>query len=104
MDKTGIVCLCGSLRFKEDFARIELEWVLRKCIVLTPCLMYSDIGRTADMQHYKNIVDEIHKRKIDLADIVYIINKNGYIGESTRNEIEYAKSQNKMVVYMEVTV
>jgi histidinol phosphatase-like enzyme len=66
--------------------------------------MYTDIERTADMQHYKTIVDELHKRKIDLADIVIVINKNGYIGESTRNEIDYANSQNKMILYMEKIV
>jgi hypothetical protein len=49
------------------------------------------------------MLDELHKRKIDLADEVFIINKGGYIGESTRSEIEYAKAHNKVITYLEPT-
>ena len=49
----------------------------------------------------QNILDELHKRKIDMADEIYVINKDGYIGESTRNEIEYARKQRKPIIYME---
>jgi hypothetical protein len=47
------------------------------------------------------MLDEIHKRKIDLSDAIFVINKNGYIGNSTMSEIEYAKSKNKWVLYLE---
>ena len=49
----------------------------------------------------KKLLDDIHKRKIDMSDEIYVINKGGYIGESTRSEIEYAKKKNKIVHYME---
>ena len=49
----------------------------------------------------KKLLDDIHKRKIDMSDEIYVINKGGYIGESTRSEIEYAKKKNKIVNYME---
>jgi hypothetical protein len=49
------------------------------------------------------MLDELHKRKIDLADEVFIINKGGYIGESTHSEIEYAKVHNKIITYLEPT-
>lgn len=49
----------------------------------------------------KNILDELHFRKIDLSEEIFVINKNGYIGESTRNEIEYAESLGKPVQYLE---
>ena len=49
----------------------------------------------------KEMLDDMHKRKIDMADSIYVINVGGYIGESTRSEIEYAKANNKPVRYME---
>ena len=49
----------------------------------------------------KKLLDDIYKRKIDMSDEIYVINKGGYIGESTRSEIEYAKKKNKIVNYME---
>lgn len=97
--KRKIVCLCGSLRFKKDFGDIELMLVLRGSVVLTPCLMYVDIERT--MPQYKEMVDEIHKSKIELADEIYVINKNNYVGKSTSEEIEYAHSIGKPIIFME---
>ena len=47
------------------------------------------------------MLDDMHKRKIDMADEIYVINKNSYIGESTKSEIEYALNTNKKVNYME---
>lgn len=49
----------------------------------------------------KKMLDDMHKRKIDMADVVYVINVGGYIGESTYSEIEYAKLQKKPVYYLE---
>lgn len=43
----------------------------------------------------KIMLDDMHKRKIDMADEIYVINVGGYIGESTNSEIEYAKQNNK---------
>ncbi|MBQ8430527.1 MAG: hypothetical protein IJX26_01105 [Clostridia bacterium] len=49
----------------------------------------------------KQMLDDMHKSKIDMSDEIFVINKNGYIGESTRAEIEYAIKTNKKVNYME---
>ena len=49
----------------------------------------------------KEMLDDMHKRKIDMADSIFVINVGGYIGESTRSEIEYAKAQGKEVRYLE---
>lgn len=49
----------------------------------------------------KEMLDDIHKRKINMADEIYVINKNGYIGESILSEIKYAKSKEMPIVYME---
>lgn len=47
------------------------------------------------------MLDNMHKRKIDMADAIYVINPGGYIGESTSSEIEYAKANGKKVLYLE---
>ena len=47
------------------------------------------------------MLDNMHKRKIDMADAIFIINVGGYIGSSTRSEIEYAKAYGKEVLYLE---
>lgn len=49
----------------------------------------------------KAMLDDMHKRKIDMADEIYVINVGGYIGESTRSEIEYAKATGIAVNYLE---
>ena len=49
----------------------------------------------------KEMLDDIHKRKIDMADEIFVINVDGYIGESTRSEIEYAKQNGKVINYLE---
>ena len=53
------------------------------------------------MTRTKVMLDDMHKRKIDMADAIYVINRNGYIGESTRSEIAYADQAEKEIVYLE---
>ena len=47
------------------------------------------------------MLDNMHKRKIDMADSIYVINVGGYIGESTRSEIDYATRHGKEILYLE---
>jgi hypothetical protein len=47
------------------------------------------------------MLDDMHKHKIDMADGIFVINKNGYIGDSTRSEIAYARAHGKTVQYLE---
>ena len=88
-----VITLCGSTRFKDDFERINKELTLQGNIVISVAFF----GHSGDLisDEQKILLDKIHKCKIDLADTVYIINKNGYIGNSTKSEIEYAKSKGK---------
>ena len=90
-----ITVLCGSTRFYEQFREQNLLLTLAGHIVLSiGCDTKSDgdlgvaglFGPGA-----KERLDELHKRKIDLADEVLVLNVGGYIGESTRSEIEYAE-------------
>lgn len=49
----------------------------------------------------KEMLDDMHKRRIDMSDEIFVINKDGYIGESTKSEIEYAIKTGKDVNYLE---
>lgn len=99
MKKYPIITLCGSTRFKEDFERVNRELTLAGNIVIS----VGAFGHAGDVfsDDQKVMLDDIHKRKIDMADEIFVINKNGYIGASTRSEIEYAKNHGKPVNYME---
>ena len=99
--KPTIVCLCGSTRFSEAFRKANLEETLKGKIVLSiGCDFKSDdaLGLTEDD---KKRMDELHLKKIDLADEVLILNVGGYIGESTRRELEYAKRNGKRIRFLE---
>lgn len=98
-----IVCLCGSTRFWDAFHAAGWDFTLRGWIVLSigVCKHAEDHGGEALGQGVADKLDELHLRKIDLADSVFVLNVGGYIGESTSKEIEYAKSKNKPIEYLE---
>jgi hypothetical protein len=100
-----IVCLCGSTRFLEAFRRANLEETLRGRIVLSIGCDTKSAGDLIAMgkmtEEVKAMLDELHKRKIDLADEVLILNVGGYIGNSTRGEIEHAERRRKVIRYLE---
>lgn len=94
-----VITLCGSTRFKEDFERVNRELTLLGNIVISVgCFGHSGDTFTEEQ---KVMLDDIHKRKIDMADAIYVINKDGYIGDSTRSEIKYAIAHGKQVILME---
>jgi hypothetical protein len=96
-----IICLCGSTRFKEEFARANFRETLAGKIVLSiGCDAKTDaeLGITPEV---KARLDLLHLRKIELADEVLILNVSGYIGNSTRRELEHAKRLGKMVHFLE---
>lgn len=96
------VCLCGSTRFKEAFEKAERDETLAGKIVLTVGLFGHLEG--LDMSgSTKQMLDELHLRKIDKADEILVINVGNYIGESTRREIDYARNNGKRVRYLEPT-
>lgn len=102
--KYKVITLCGSTKFKDDFIRVQRELTLAGNIVLTVGLFLhkEDPAAAWENSQLKEMLDDMHKRKIDMCDEIYVINKNGYIGSSTRSEIEYAISTDKKVNYMEL--
>jgi hypothetical protein len=103
-ERPRIVCLCGSTRFMEAFQAANLRETIAGRIVLSiGCNTKSDadlmvLGELT--QEAKAALDELHKRKIDLADEIFVLNVGGYIGESTRSEIAYAEAHSKPVRYL----
>ncbi len=103
-----IITLCGSTKFKDEFIKAQKDLTLKGNIVISVGLF----GHSGDDEVWENMdegtltktkemLDDMHKRKIDLADEIFVINVGGYIGESAKSEIEYAKSTGKKVNYLE---
>jgi len=93
-----IVCLCGSTRFKEDFIRLNAEETGKGHIVLSVGFFGHADQRSLTVEE-KARLDALHLRKVELADEMLVVNRDGYIGESTRNEIDHALTWRKPVRY-----
>ena len=98
-----LVCLCGSTRFMDAFTEAAWRETLKGNIVLSigVCKHAEDHGGEALGDSVADMLDELHLRKIDLADEVIILNVGGYIGQSTQKELDYAQKHNKPVQFLE---
>ncbi len=104
----NVITLCGSVRFKEAFKKEQERLTLEGNIVLSPVIFSrsqrmvisgdKDLGL---LDSTVKMLGEIHKRKIDMADEIFVINPGGYIGDGTRSEIEYAKQTGKAIRYLD---
>lgn len=94
-----IITLCGSLKFQKEMMEIAEELDLEGNCILTPVYPVTRTSELTDIQLQK--IKEAHFKKIELSDAIFVINKNNYIGESTKLEIEYAKKLGKKVMYLE---
>lgn len=100
IDGYKIITLCGSTKFKDEFLRQQKRLTLEGNIVLS--VGFFEITEDDKIDDNKlKLIKDIHLKKIDLADEIFVINKNGYIGSSTRAEIEYATKNGKVVNYLE---
>lgn len=106
--KYKVITLCGSTRFKDAFMEAQKRLTLEGNIVISVGLF----GHSGDTEVWegmsedtltrtKEMLDDMHKRKIDMADEIFVINVDGYIGTSTRSEIAYAEERGKGVCYLE---
>ena len=103
-----VITLCGSTRFREAFEEANKRLTLAGNIVISVGLF----GHSGDdevwegmsedtLTETKRMLDDMHKRKIDMADEIFVVNVDGYVGESTRSEIAYAQAHGKPVTYLE---
>ena len=106
--KYKVITLCGSTRFRDEYMEAQKRLTLEGNIVISVGLF----GHSGDTEVWENMdegtltktkemLDDMHKRKIDMADEIFVINVGGYIGSSTRSEIEYAKLHGKIIRYLE---
>ena len=95
-----VITLCGSTKFKKEFEEAMKKLTLEGNIVISVGLFGHSGDNIVWTDGVKSMLDEMHFRKIDMADEVFVVNVGGYIGNSTRNEIEYAKSVNKPINYL----
>jgi len=106
--KYPVITLCGSTRFKDQFMEAQKKLTLEGNIVISVGLF----GHSGDQEVWENMdegtltktkemLDDMHKRKIDMADAIFVINVGGYVGSSTKSEIEYAITHDKEVRYLE---
>lgn len=110
--KYPVVTLCGSTRFKDEFYEAQKRLTLEGNIVIS----VDPFGHAGNQEVWdgmdedtlskwfcvktKEMIDDMHKRKIDMADSSYVINVGGYIGESTRSEINYAEKTGKRCIIL----
>ncbi len=102
--KYPVITLCGSTRFKEQFLEAQKRLTLAGNIVISVGLFGHSGDEEVWTEGTKEMLDDMHKRKIDMTDGIYVINVDGYIGQSTRSEIEYARSHGKTVEYCKHSV
>ena len=99
MNKSKVVTLCGSIKFWDKMQEINEKLALENeyvVIGLTPRVINRDFT-----EHDKKLLGELHKVKIDLSDAIFVVNVGGYIGKSTKEEIQYAKQKGKEIIYLE---
>ena len=96
-----IICICGSVRFKETMMHEACLKTMAGFIVLMPnCLNHKFYHKNPLGIEAKKDLDRLHFKKIELCDYVLVVNEGGYIGESTAREIAYAEKLGKPVSYV----
>ena len=93
-----VITICGSYKFKKEMIDIAEKLTLEGNCVLMP----NELSRNSKDDYTLEealMIDKMHKEKIKLSDAILVVNVNGYIGSSTKSEIEYAKNLNKEIIY-----
>ena len=95
--RNNIITLCGSSRFKDEYLKVQKELSLKGYLVLSLGLF----GHSGDDEAWakKDLLDRVHLQKIDMSSAIFVIDVDGYVGETTKSEIEYAISRGKTVYF-----
>lgn len=92
-----IITICGSLKFQKEMMIEAQKLSLKGNCVLTP--IYPTVENIKIGEEELQFLKKAHFKKIELSDSIFVINKDNYIWDSTKSEIEYAKSLNKEIIY-----
>lgn len=95
--RNNIITLCGSSKFKDEFLKVQKELSLKGYLVLSLGLF----GHSGDDEAWtkKGLLDKVYKQRIDISSSIFVIDVDGYVGESTKNEIEYAINRGKTIYF-----
>ena len=93
-----IITLCGSTNFKDDYERTNRILTLEGNVVFSCGVFRPDCS---EIEKHRDILQEVHRKKIDMSDSIFVINKDGFISPHTKEEIDYAISKGKKIRYME---
>ena len=94
-----VITICGSLKFQKEMMIVAEKLALESNCVLTPVYPVSENIEKTEEQLEK--LKEAHFKRIELSDAIYVINKDNYIGKSTKLEIEHAQKLGKEILYLE---
>lgn len=92
-----VVTICGSMKFKKEMIDISAELEIKYGYIVIQCAYCDNDYSNEDIKK----LGDIHYKKIDISDAIFVVNVSGYIGESTKREIEYAKKLGKEIMYLE---
>lgn len=99
MNNIKVVTMCGSKRFKDKMQSIATYLELVNKYAVISCIFSDDDSKLSEEDMV--LLGKIHFRKIEVSDAIYVVNVDGYVGESVKKEIEYAKSLNKEILSLE---
>lgn len=94
-----IITICGSTRFKTEIEQVARDLTLQGHIVLAPCVFHHSDNEQLTTEE-KIRLDNLHKEKINMSDAIFVVNVNGYIGESTYGEIDWANRMKKQIFFL----
>lgn len=95
-----IITICGSSRFKDEIMQVAHNLTMQGHIILMPCVFHHADKEELTTEQ-KICLDNLHKEKINLSDAIFVVNVNGYIGESTFGEIDWANRMKKQIFFLE---
>jgi hypothetical protein len=95
----NVITLCGSTKFKDEFLGIN-KWLTLQGNVVISVGLFGQVDHEPILPEEKILLDEVHKAKIDLANEIFVVDVKGYIGNSTKSEIEYAMIKKKKIRYL----
>lgn len=99
LNEVKVITICGSMRYSKQMMKIAEDLELKDGYAVIQCVYNIDGKKYEGID--AQILDKIHRKKIDISDAIYVVNIDGYIGNSTKKEIEYATKQGKKVIYHE---
>lgn len=94
-----MITVCGSMRFINEMLDISMKMELEGNCMLVPIYSPTKTNKDDFTEQEVLILDKMHKERIKISDAILVVNVDGYIGNSTRKEIEFAESLNKEIIY-----